>query len=293
MPIPRVSVVITAFNRADTIARAVDSVRRQTLSDWEIVLVDDASTDDTMAVAEGLGEPLLRLIRNPVNRGIGGAKNVGIDAARGAFVAFLDSDDDWDPEKLDRQLAALEAEPDVPLCFTAFRVRRPDGLKEVIRRPRRHGDWRTAILLGETTSLGSTLLARRTCFAEVGGFSEALTRMQDRDWILRYLDRYDTFLCLPEPLATIHNSGWPAPATVEQSAERLFAHNRDRLMRWGRRQADLFRASLRFEVAVAHYRAGSKAAMGRNLALALAARPRFAVHLARRGWRKLVAWDPD
>ena len=293
MSIPRVSVVITAFNRADTLARAVDSVRRQTLTDWEIVVVDDASTDDTAAVAEGLGEPRLQLIRNEVNRGIGGAKNVGIEAARGAFVAFLDSDDDWHPEKLERQIAALDAAPGVPLCFTAFLVRRPDGGREVIRRPRSYGDWRKAILLGETTSLGSTLLARSTCFAEIGGFSEALTRMQDRDWILRYLDRYPTFVCLDEPLATIHNSGWPAAATVERSAERLFAHNRERLERWGRGQAALFRASLRFEMAVAHYRAGSKATMARHLAGALAARPGFAVHLARRGWRKLAAWDPD
>lgn len=286
-----VSVVITAFNRADVIARAIASVQAQTWQRWEIIVVDDASTDATAETVESSRWPKLRLIRNRMNRGIGGAKNVGILASRGDYVAFLDSDDAWYPEKLSKQVAALTAAPAIPLCFTDFEVERQRSGRTIFRRPRQLGSWRTTILTGEVTSLGSTLLARRSCFERVGLFDEGLSRMQDRDWILRYLDCYDDFLCVEEPLVRVVNTGWPDPAVVEAATERLLQHNRERLVSWGRDCYDLFRASLAFENAVAALRAGQLARVWPHLWTSLAAHPPFFLYLVRRGARKLRVLD--
>lgn len=288
--VPGVSVVITAYNRARIIRRAIDSVMRQTMDDFELIVVDDASQDDTVAVVEGLGIERLRLVRNPVNRGIGGAKNAGILAARGTYVAFLDSDDEWLPEKLGRQVAAMRRRPDIPLSFTAFELHRESG-NALVRRPQRRGSWLTAILSGEYTSFGSTLLATRACFDAVGLLSEELSRIEDRDWMLRYFDHYDDFICLDEPLARIHNSGWPRADAVERSVMQLFERHRARLAERGRDKVDLFRASLEYEIAVAYYRCGDYGRSLRHLGAAATARPSYLGLMARRGLRKLLERD--
>ncbi len=105
---PRVSVVIPAYNRADLLPRAIASVLDQTFTDYEIIVVDDASSDDTGAVARNSDGPV-RVVRNDVNRGLGGARNSGIVVASGTYVAFLDSDDEWLPGKLARQIELLDA----------------------------------------------------------------------------------------------------------------------------------------------------------------------------------------
>lgn len=107
-PSPLVSVVIPTHNRARLARRAVDSALAQTVSDLEVLVVDDASTDDTAAVLAGYDDPRLRVILRPVVGGGSAARNTGIDASKGRFVAFLDSDDEWLPHKLERQLEVLE-----------------------------------------------------------------------------------------------------------------------------------------------------------------------------------------
>src|SRR5262245_33280431 len=104
-----VSVIIPVFARASTIGRAIESVIAQTFSDYEIVVIDDGSTDDTVERVEALSLERLRLIRHDRNRGAAAARNTGIRAARGRWIAFLDSDDIWtSTEKLSRQVAALQ-----------------------------------------------------------------------------------------------------------------------------------------------------------------------------------------
>ncbi|MFZ1988674.1 MAG: glycosyltransferase family 2 protein, partial [Alphaproteobacteria bacterium] len=98
---PRVSVVIPVYNRANLICRAVESVLRQTYSPYEVIVVDDASSDKSAAIAEAIRDPRVQVIRNEVNRGGGAARNIGIDAALGDYIAFLDSDDMWHRDKLE------------------------------------------------------------------------------------------------------------------------------------------------------------------------------------------------
>lgn len=121
---PLVSVVIPTFNRAGLLPRAIDSVNRQTMPDWEILVVDDGSTDDTTGVLNGLKAKLgarLRVERQE-NTGSSAARNRGIELACGAFVGFLDSDDEWLPAKLERQLQLFEMAPRLGMvyCDSAF-----------------------------------------------------------------------------------------------------------------------------------------------------------------------------
>ena len=108
---PSVSVVIPAYNRAATIVAAIDSVLRQTWTDFELIVVDDGSTDGTLAAAAAVADPRLRLVPAPRNLGAAGARNLGVEEARGTWIAFQDSDDEWLPEKLAKQMARLATPP--------------------------------------------------------------------------------------------------------------------------------------------------------------------------------------
>src|ERR1700677_5167969 len=110
-PMPEVTVVIPTHDRAETIMRAVGSVLSQTHSDFELLVIDDGSNDTTPALMAQVADPRLRLLQHTHNRGAAAARNTGIEAACGRFVAFLDSDDEWSPLKLELQLAELKAAP--------------------------------------------------------------------------------------------------------------------------------------------------------------------------------------
>jgi len=124
MTLPCVSVVLPTHNRAHLLSRAIDSVISQTMQDWELIVVDDGSTDDTQKTVEGYRDRLgSRLVyHDQDNAGPGAARNLGIDRARGRFVAFLDSDDEFMPTKLARQVELFEKEPSLGLvyCDSAF-----------------------------------------------------------------------------------------------------------------------------------------------------------------------------
>ncbi|MFD1094497.1 glycosyltransferase family 2 protein [Salegentibacter chungangensis] len=125
-----VSVIMPAFNSAGYISGSVRSVLEQTYSDLELIIVDDASTDATLATIQGLAaeDSRLRIIRNKSNEGAGISRNKGIEAARGAFIAFLDDDDLWKPEKLEKQLKFMQ-ESQVKVCFSSYELISEKGEK--------------------------------------------------------------------------------------------------------------------------------------------------------------------
>lgn len=122
-PDPTVSVILPTYNRASFLSQAFDAIRSQTFPDWELVVVDDGSTDDTPAVVERLAASLGRPVRfvRQENQGAYGARNTGLDHATGRYVAFYDSDDQWLPHHLADCVAALEAHADVDWVFSACR----------------------------------------------------------------------------------------------------------------------------------------------------------------------------
>ncbi len=136
MDSPRVSVIIPTYNRAHLIDRALSSVFRQTIQDFEILVIDDASTDDTEAVVRRIADARVRYIRHSANKKAAAARNTGVASAQGVYVAFLDSDDEWLPNKLEVQLAVFERSPDTQIVYSGWRwVHESTGLVEKVRCP--------------------------------------------------------------------------------------------------------------------------------------------------------------
>jgi glycosyltransferase involved in cell wall biosynthesis len=200
---PQVSVVIPVFNGEQTIKRALDSVFAQTFSNIEVIVVDDASSDRTIELAARYSSDRLNIIRSSENRGAGAARNKGIAAARGRWVAFLDSDDAWKPDKLARQIAILDrSSKPVAACATGYDLEK-NGRRFAIELNLTPQRFRRDILFGCTISPGSTLMVERYVFDEIGGFDENFRRLEDWDWLLRFSRRYDMEF-VPETLAQIY-----------------------------------------------------------------------------------------
>ena len=118
---PTVSVVMPAYNAEPYIGQAIESVRSQTFGDWELIVVDDCSTDGTAGIARAAAaaDPRVRVVRQPANGGVAAARNRGVAEARGAWVALLDSDDVWEPEKLELQ-TALARDSGAPIVYCSY-----------------------------------------------------------------------------------------------------------------------------------------------------------------------------
>lgn len=196
---PRVSVVIPAYNAELFIAQAVSSVLAQTFADWELIVVDDGSTDDTASrVAPFLCDPRISLHRK-ANGGPASARNAGIRLAMANFIALLDADDYWLPRKLERQMAVMAQYPDVGVCGAASTVVSQDG--EVVRHVMSdgfHGSPFPRLLFGPLADM-TTALIRRKVFEQVGFFDETLRFSEDYEFWLR-VGTYFCFHIIPEHL---------------------------------------------------------------------------------------------
>lgn len=183
---PAISVIIPAYNAARTVGATVDSVLAQTFTDFELIVVDDGSTDETADVVATRSDARLDLVRTE-NRGVSAARNRGLARATGAYVAFLDADDAWDPAKLERQLGALTQTPKAGLCFTSAQIvddrGRPTGVDMAVE----CADFTSALLLegNIVAGGGSSVLARTQLVRDAGGFDPALSQCADWDMWLR------------------------------------------------------------------------------------------------------------
>jgi glycosyltransferase involved in cell wall biosynthesis len=189
-PTPAVSVVMAAKNYARFLPTAVGSVLRQTVPDWELLVIDDGSTDTTpAAVAPFLADPRVRYVKSD-RLGQPRAKNLGVGLSRAEVIAFLDADDAWLPGKLEKQLAALAADPDAGVCFC-----RRGLIDEAGNRLPRHdppapsGAVLTEVFLRNFVCF-SSVAVRRAVFDHVGGFDPALDLAIDYDLWLRAARHY-------------------------------------------------------------------------------------------------------
>jgi glycosyltransferase involved in cell wall biosynthesis len=263
---PSITVIIPVFNRAHIVARAIASVRAQEIQaeGWsiELVVVDDGSSDDLGATLDGLGDRVT-CIRHDRNRGAAAARNTGITAAHGDFIAFLDSDDTWLPRKLVAQIEFMQAQGHPASC-TAYLLKRPSTSELA------------DLVWGCFVSPGSTLVCRRDVFAEIGTLDEQLQRLEDWDWLLRYAARYRLGF-LAQPLARIEVGPNADAAKVFAALDRLEARHADGLPPRERRH---FAAAVNVERAAAHYRGGRVIACLPALARALRLAPVGNVALA-------------
>jgi glycosyltransferase involved in cell wall biosynthesis len=188
-----VSCIVPVFNGERYLQEALESILSQTYRPLEIVVVDDGSTDGSPAIAKAFGERV-RYVRQP-NAGPSSARNLGLSVVTGQFVAFLDADDLWHPEKLARQIARFAAQPEFDLCIT---YARNFWTPELLEQPaRRHDDPREEGVPGYFTS---ALLARRALFDRVGPFNPLLMYSDDTEWFLRVADHGAVLELLPEVL---------------------------------------------------------------------------------------------
>lgn len=189
----QISVVIPAYNRAHTLARALDSILAQTLRVQEIIVVDDGSGDGTEALIRQR-YPRVRYLSRP-NGGVSRARNLGIAAAQMDWIALLDSDDAWLPTKLEAQLAALKKHPEIRLCHTEeIWIRNGRRVNQMDKHAKSGGRIFRACLPRCVISPSSAIL-HRSLFDEFGTFDEELPACEDYDLWLR--------VCATEPVAYI------------------------------------------------------------------------------------------
>lgn len=215
-----VSVIIPAYNRAAVLPRAIKSVLGQTFSDYEIVVVDDASKDNTSEVLKGFTDERIVYIRHASNKGGAAARNTGIERSRGEWVAFLDSDDAWLPEKLAQQIELLtKSESNVGVVYTGLKVvYETSGETENIPGVHR-GKFLKELLISNCVRTLSSILVRRSFLNAIGGFDPDLRSCQDWDLYIRLMKQC-SFECVVQPL-TVYYVNKQDPSRISNSRKSI------------------------------------------------------------------------
>ncbi len=268
---PLVSVVIPSYNRLHCLPRAIASVVAQSHPAIELIIVDDGSTDGTREWAASFSSPV-PFVFHPLERNMGAAaaRNRGIELARGSYVAFLDSDDIWHPEKIARQLAAIaEAGPKYGAAYTGIASLTEAGQPCGVSRATEAGDIRLALVNHNIVGSTSCALVRRDLLLAVGGFVPTLRSCQDWELWLR-LAALTRFACVPELLTTLYIA--PDGRITSSGRSRLSGH------------LYMYRTHLR-----RHFRAGTvDAGLFTNTLGEIfmqMGRPAYAARLLGRNWR--------
>ena len=202
---PKVSVIIPTCNRPAFLPTAIRSVLDQTFSEFELIVVDDASDEPIASLVQAFHDDRVRWMRHDRRRGAAAARNTGIRNSDGEFVAFLDDDDEWYPEKLRRQVAVLfRSPPDVGAVYTGYDVVDRNAGKILSRmQPIHKGDISSALLRDNCIGSTSCILLRRTCLESAGMFDETLPAFQDYDLWIR-LSKMCSFEYVSECLLRYH-----------------------------------------------------------------------------------------
>jgi len=223
----RLSVVIPVYDRQALCERALRSVRAQHVDGMEIIVVDDFSSTPFALPAEMASDPGIRVLRHDTNRGAGQARDTGIAASRGAWIAFLDSDDYWLPGTLAPRLELAErafaASADPLVAYAAgFVLERKSSGRNEPRIPVASADL-TDFVSGCWFAHGSTVLLRREAFALTGPSDPSLRRLEDFDWFIRYALMGGRLDVWPHVAAVIEVAGKPRASTVMAAIAHLRA----------------------------------------------------------------------
>jgi glycosyltransferase involved in cell wall biosynthesis len=190
-----VSVIIPTYNRADMITESIQSVLNQTYTEFELLVVDDGSTDNTKQVVESIKDERIRNIVMPENGGAGAARNEGIRQAKYDYIAFQDSDDFWLPEKLEKQMKLLAQHPEAGIVYCAYECHKPNG--DVCIVPDREipmnekSGYIYEHMLYRNTIGAPVVLVRRECLERTGLFDERLSALEDWELFLRIAKEYE------------------------------------------------------------------------------------------------------
>jgi len=218
-----VSIILPTYNRAALLPRSIESVLGQSYGDFELIVVDDGSEDDSAGVVARFADERIRYLRLPKNCGLPKARNAGLAQARGAYFAFQDSDDEWMAEKLDRQKCLLEAHPETAAVYADMLRVCADGRVLYFRSPTivpgRLINPQTRYWQSYMLALQPALI-RHACFRELR-FDERLPMFEDLDFYLR-LAQHHALLHMPEPLVKYYEThGMTSDRQAELTGRRL------------------------------------------------------------------------
>lgn len=242
---PRVDVIIPVYNSVATVAESVESALGQTFTDFDVIVIDDGSTDASAEVLSGYGARI-KVLAQP-NRGLSAARNAGVRLGSAEYVAFLDADDIWEPQMLERTVAALDRLPHFVLAYTDVTVvdssGRPLAATLVGNSPERAPQL-DDLFVTLWPIMPSAVVMRRSVFEAIGGFSEAFRGLGYEDVFMWMRAReLGEFAYLPEPLVRWRFSAFPHPlkqARKERDSAKVF----EDLVRerWHRSAAPLIKA---------------------------------------------------
>jgi glycosyltransferase involved in cell wall biosynthesis len=195
---PKVSVVIPAYNAMTYLPETVESVLRQTFTDFEVLIIDDGSSDHIRQWADQQTDPRIKLI-SQVNQGVSVARNTGIAHAQGEYIAFLDADDLWETTKIEKQVRCLDANPALGLVHTwmVFIDKQGKSTGRIISSHTEGNVWKQ--LVEKNTIACSSVMVRRCCFEVIGLFDQNLEFAEDWDMWIRIGYHYP-FAVIKEPL---------------------------------------------------------------------------------------------
>lgn len=191
---PLVSIIVPSYNRAHVLMGALQSVLRQPYDNMEVVVVDDASSDETQKIVQEMNDKRIHYVRHEHNKGAAESRNTGIRAARGEYIAFQDSDDAWANNRLARQVEMIrKADPSVGAVFGSLEKRYKNGSKAVVPNKSYHHESRSLYekLLDENFITPQVFLAKATAVRNVGFFDEALDSLEDWDYFVRFAKQYE------------------------------------------------------------------------------------------------------
>lgn len=221
MGTPRVSVVIPAYNAAATLPETLNSVFSQSFTDFEVIVVDDGSTDATPELLAAYGERI-RVHRKPNEGKPAATRNLGVGAARGEYMAFLDADDCWEKDKLALQVALLDERPDVGLVYTGDVTIDETGRRLSVNPcpPGATGRMYEELSV-HNVMVGSSVVVRRRAIVEAGGFDESLTSIENWDLWIR-IAREWAIDCIDKPLTLYRIHSGNRSGNVELRRENIF-----------------------------------------------------------------------
>ena len=241
---PNISVIITTYNRAEVLPRAIESVLNQTYGNYDVHIVDDCSSDETPKVVESLlaGNDNKYYWRHKKRRGLAAARNTGIAHSNGEYIAFLDDDDEWKPESLKRRIELLEnlAPEEVSrtgVVYTGCEIHIVDQNRVCLNMPKLKGNIRQAIIKADIFTIPSTCLFSREALERVGGFDERLLSSVDHDiWMNLAKHNYHAY-AVDEPLTITfrrknHGCMTADPSSRIQGVEQYLNKWEDVLAKW-------------------------------------------------------------
>ncbi len=198
-----ISVIIPAYNAERTILKTIESVQQQTFKDLEIIVINDGSSDRTLEILDTVEDDRLK-VYSYENGGLPTARNRGISRAKGEYISFVDADDLWTEDKLEKQLSALQQNPKAGVAYSwvICMVEDPENPSNVTfvpdNKPHLTGNIYRELLLGNFIGNGSNILARREAIESIEGFEPSLKSCEDWDYYLRLAAQWE-FVLVPEP----------------------------------------------------------------------------------------------